>query len=163
MASVPGRVYGVLYSGDEVVDLATLSERLFDRLGLGPVRGSGCEDRFLCQTPPPRPVPARDQYLNPIGPAPSSKAPVFRAMAACRGIGRRHRLVRGQAPGQGLPRRFHLHHAPGQRLALSPPADPPPARSGADAPRSSDTSYSDRLRGLEAVHRSERRGRWRQS
>ena len=33
----------------------------------------------------------------------------------------------------------------GQRLALSPPADPPPVRSGADKPRSSDTVHWDRL------------------
>jgi diguanylate cyclase (GGDEF)-like protein/PAS domain S-box-containing protein len=33
----------------------------------------------------------------------------------------------------------------GQRLALSPPADPPPVRSGADTPRSSDTAHWDRL------------------
>jgi diguanylate cyclase (GGDEF)-like protein/PAS domain S-box-containing protein len=33
----------------------------------------------------------------------------------------------------------------GQRLALSPPADPPPVRSGADKPRSSDTAHWDRL------------------
>ncbi len=33
----------------------------------------------------------------------------------------------------------------GQRLALSPPADPPPVQSGANTPRSSDTSHSDRL------------------
>jgi len=34
----------------------------------------------------------------------------------------------------------------GQRLALSPPADPPPVRSGADKPRSSGTAHWDRLR-----------------
>src|ERR1035441_4439887 len=33
----------------------------------------------------------------------------------------------------------------GQRLALSPPADPPLVRSGADMPRSSDTAHWDRL------------------
>ena len=33
----------------------------------------------------------------------------------------------------------------GQRLALSPPADPPLVRSGADKPRSSDTAHWDRL------------------
>jgi diguanylate cyclase (GGDEF)-like protein/PAS domain S-box-containing protein len=33
----------------------------------------------------------------------------------------------------------------GQRLALSPPADPPPVRSRADKPRSSDTAHWDRL------------------
>ena len=33
----------------------------------------------------------------------------------------------------------------GQRLALSPPADPPLVRSGADTPRSSDTAHWDRL------------------
>ena len=33
----------------------------------------------------------------------------------------------------------------GQRLALSPPVDPPPVRSGADTPRSSDTAHWDRL------------------
>ena len=33
----------------------------------------------------------------------------------------------------------------GQRLALSPPADPPPVRSGADKPRSSGTAHWDRL------------------
>ena len=33
----------------------------------------------------------------------------------------------------------------GQRLAPSPPADPPPVRSGADTPRSSDTAHWDRL------------------
>jgi hypothetical protein len=33
----------------------------------------------------------------------------------------------------------------GQRLALSPPVDPPPSRSGADTPRSSDTAHWDRL------------------
>jgi diguanylate cyclase (GGDEF)-like protein/PAS domain S-box-containing protein len=33
----------------------------------------------------------------------------------------------------------------GQRLALSPPADPPPVRSKADKPRSSDTAHWDRL------------------
>src|ERR1017187_2032193 len=33
----------------------------------------------------------------------------------------------------------------GERLALSPPVDPPPVRSGADTPRSSDTAHWDRL------------------
>jgi len=58
----------------------------------------------------------------------------------------------------------------GQRLAPSAPADPPPVRSGADTPRSSDTAYWDRLNSrtgspgtpVEAVRQPERRGRWRQ-
>jgi predicted signal transduction protein with EAL and GGDEF domain len=50
----------------------------------------------------------------------------------------------------------------GQRLALSPPADPPAAKSGTDTPRSSDTAYCDLLNSPEAVHQPERRGRWRQ-
>jgi hypothetical protein len=33
----------------------------------------------------------------------------------------------------------------GHKLALSPPADPPPVRSGANTPRSSDAAYWDRL------------------
>ena len=50
---------------------------------------------------------------------------------------RAHDVPRGCAGRQQLPR--------GQRLALSPPADPPPVRSGADKPRSSDTAHWDRL------------------
>jgi len=58
----------------------------------------------------------------------------------------------------------------GQRLAPPPLADPPPSRSGADTPRSSDTAYWERLNSrtgspgtpVEAVQQPERRGRWRQ-
>ena len=66
-----------------------------------------------------------------------------------------------------------LGQAPGnwdQSLAPSPPAEPPPARSEADTPRSSDTAHQDQLTSksvspgttVEVQHQSERRGHWRQ-
>jgi diguanylate cyclase (GGDEF)-like protein len=54
-------------------------------------------------------------------------------------------LYEAKRQGKGRHVVFTSTMSRGQRLALSPPADPPLVRSGADTPRSSDTAHRDRL------------------
>jgi diguanylate cyclase (GGDEF)-like protein/PAS domain S-box-containing protein len=54
-------------------------------------------------------------------------------------------LYEAKRQGKGRHVLFTSTMPRGQRLALSPPADPPLVRSGADTPRSSDTAHWDRL------------------
>ncbi len=79
-------------------------------------------------------------------------------------------LYEAKRQGKGRHVLFTSTMPRGQRLAPSALADPPPVRSGADTPRSSDTAHWDRLNSrsdspgtpVEAVRQPERRGRWRQ-